>query len=274
MRNILILICLIVSTTLCAQQETSMDKSKKSNSGTKNNTDTTKIHAVGVEVRISDNNVKVCYGNKYDQNNFHGNWSGLELGLNGFANEDYSNYEIKDFMDLRTIKSAAVRLNLIQYDLGIQKHKNNMGFVTGLGLESKNFRFENDYTIENIDGVIQPKPLTYRKLKKSKLHILYVTAPLLFEVQFPDAHNRRIHVSAGVEGGFRLSSRTKIKYKENSGWEKAKNRDNFNLKDFKFDAQFRIGYQGIHLFFNYSLIDLFEKNKGPELTPFIIGIHI
>lgn len=279
MRKIAILLSLICTTTLLYAQVSrenyeNESKTESKTVATEDKDNVTEINVAGVEIKVNeDNKVKIHYRSRYDFDDFKGNWAGIELGFNGYAKEDYSNYTVKNFMDLRTIKSINFRLNLVQIDLGIQKAKNNMGFVTGLGIESKNFRFENRYTLQNIEGVTQPEPITHDRLKKSKLHVLYVTAPILFEMQFPTQSNNRFHVSAGLEGGFRLSSHTKIKYNDGDGWKKSKNRNSFNLNDFKLDAQLRIGYQRTHIFFSYALIDLFEKNKGPKLTPITIGIN-
>ncbi len=284
MRKILILFCLVWATSLYAQKGkvvveksdngTRVEVQGKEKVSVEESEGAARIRLAGIEVKVVDDKVKIEYGkNSNNPDKFRGHWGGLELGINSYFEEDYSNYTVKDFMDLRPIKSIDVRLNLFQVDFGIGKKKNDMGFITGLGLESKDFRFENRYTIENVNGVTQPKRIIYRKLKKSKLNVLYVTAPLLFEMQFSNKRNRKFHIGVGVEGGFRLSSHTKIKYKEDKGWQKSKDRNSFNLNKFKLDAQLRIGYRGAHLFFSYGLIDLFEKNKGPKLTPIVIGIH-
>ncbi len=98
--------------------------------------------------------------------------------------------------------------------------------------------------------------------------------PVIFEMQFPQASRHDFYIGIGVEGGFRLASHTKIKYKEDGDWKKSKDRDNFNLNNWKLDAQLRMGYGGINLFFNYGLVDLFKDNKAPELTPFTVGITL
>ncbi len=234
----------------------------------------TRIRVGSTEINIADENVHVDFWKPKMHKGFRGHWAGFELGVNGYAKQNYDGYEVKNFMDVRPIKSISARFNLLQVDFNLQKKKNNIGLLTGLGFESKDFRFQNAYTIQNVNGRIEPLPLTYNQLKKTKLNIFYATVPLLFEVQFPQANKHNLYFGIGVEGGLRLTSHTKIKYKEDDGWEKAKEHDNFNLNTWKLDAQLRVGYRGINLFFNYGLVDLFKENKGPELTPFTVGITL
>lgn len=236
--------------------------------------DATRIRIGTTEINIANDKVNVDFWKERKRNKFRGNWAGFELGLNGYAGQNYDGYQQKGFMDLQTAKSITARLNFLQLDVGLQKEKKNIGLFTGLGLESKDYRFENANSIQNTNGVTHPLSLSYDKLKKSKLNILYLTAPVMFEVQIPNMNNRRFHIGIGLEGGWRIASHTKVKYKNDGKWKKDKERNSFNLNDFKLDAQLRLGYAGFHLFFNYGLIDLFEENKGPKLTPFTVGITL
>jgi len=219
--------------------------------------------------------------NAYKKPSFRGHWSGFEMGINAFANSDYSIYEGKvepatnDFMDLNLVKSIAVNLNFLQYDIGLQKTKTNIGIVTGMGLEWNNYRFDQDITLQEIDGIIYPDPINPDwSVKKSKLTSLYLTVPLLMEFQIPVKNDHKIHMAAGFVGGLRLGTHTKIKYKRKGNSHKDKDRDDYNLRAFRYSAQVRLGYRAINLFATYGMTDLFRKNKGPELTPYTIGLTL
>jgi len=56
------------------------------------------------------------------------------------------------------------------------------------------------------------------------------------------------------------------------GGTKDKDRSSFNINAFEYAATARVGYKDVGLFATYSLTPLFESGKGPELTPFSIGI--
>jgi len=214
----------------------------------------------------------------YKKPKFRGHWSGFEMGINAFANEDYSNYPagLDNFMDLNLAKSIAVNLNFLQYDISLQKKKTNIGLVTGMGFEWNNYRFDQDITLKEENGVIYPDSETYQEasIKKSKLTSLYLTVPLLMEFQIPVKNDHKIHMSAGLVGGLRLGTHTKIKYKRKGNTHKDKDRDDYNLQAFRYSAQVRLGYRAINLFASYGMTDLFRKNKGPELTPYTIGLTL
>jgi len=211
----------------------------------------------------------------YKKPTFRGHWTGFEMGINAFANTDYSSYNGNEFMDLNLVKSVAVNLNFLQYDISLQKKKTNIGLVTGMGLEWNNYRFDQDITLHEIDGVIYPDPINPDwDVKKSKLTSLYLTVPLLMEFQIPVKNGHKVHMSAGLVGGLRLGTHSKIKYKRNGNSHKDKDKDDFNLQAFRYSAQVRLGYRAINLFATYGMTDLFRNNKGPELTPYTIGLTL
>nr|WP_320117798.1 outer membrane beta-barrel protein [uncultured Marinifilum sp.] len=254
----------------------------------KEDRDTTKIRLGGKQINIIDGwngtRIKIQKVHPWDPNQdeffvekepeFRGHWAGFEMGINAFTNEDYTGYP-NDFMELDVIKSIAVNLNFLQYDISLQKNRNTIGLLTGMGLEWNNYRFDNDITLAKEGGQIIPVDLQTAypdwNIKKTKLTSLYLTVPLLLEFQIPVKYNqRRVHLSAGLVGGLRLGTHTKIKHSGN----KDKDHDDFNLKAFRYSAQARIGYRSLNLFASYGLTELFESNKGPELTPFTVGITL
>ncbi|MBS9767990.1 MAG: hypothetical protein KGV44_10695 [Flavobacteriaceae bacterium] len=281
MKTKFLLAMMLVGATSLFAQETKVKKTDSVKQSKKlsidGKRDTTRIHIGHKEILIVGKKVAIdSVKQKKQKENakFRGHWAGFEMGINGYAKQNYDGYEVQDFMETKPIKSIAVRFNLVQMNFNLQKKKDNIGLLTGLGLESRDYRFSNSYTIENVDGRVQPQLLEYERLKKSKLNVCYATLPVLLEFQFPQQNADRFYVSFGVEGGLRLTSHTKIKYKENGGWKKSKNHNNFNLNNWKLDAQFRMGYRGVNLFFNYGLVNLFKDNKAPELTPFTVGLSV
>ena len=227
------------------------------------------------DVRVIDHDggTEILWGkNKHhevDPNKFKGHWEGIEFGFNAFDKPDYSMYNAsdKDFMSLNQGKSLEIDFNF--YELNIGLCKNYIGLVSGMGLSFNNYRFENPYTLQKGQFMTEPVSLNPDNLSKTKLAITYLNVPLLLEFQVPANHNEgRLFVNAGIIGGVKIGSHTKVKY----GDKKDKDRSGFNLNAFKYEATARIGYKDICLFANYSLTPLFQSGKGPELTPFTIGI--
>lgn len=209
---------------------------------------------------------------------FEGNWAGVEFGINGFANADYGSYNNpqNQFMKNDQIRSNTLNLNILQYSRGIQQVRNNIGLITGLGLCFQNYHF-NDNTTITIDEnrKVQPSILYFDSSQKSKLSILYLDVPLLFEFQIPINHiNNRLYISAGLTGSKRLETHTKIKYRKNGKKEKLKSPGDYSINDYKVAATVRIGYRWANIFVNYDLVPLFESHRGPVLYPFAAGIRL
>lgn len=206
---------------------------------------------------------------RHDPDRFDGHWEGIEFGFNGFDKEDYSMYNSadKDFMSLNQGKSIEFNLNF--YELNIGLAKNYVGLVSGMGFSFNNYRFDNDYTIAKGATRTEPVVLNPNNLSKTKLAVSYLNVPVLLEFQIPVNHNEgRLFINGGIIGGVKIGSHTKVKY----GDKKDKDRSGFNLNSFNYAATARIGYKDISLFAKYSLTPLFQTGKGPELTPFTIGI--
>ncbi|HQB77066.1 MAG TPA: outer membrane beta-barrel protein, partial [Tenuifilaceae bacterium] len=173
------------------------------------------------------------------------------------------------YMDLKQARSWNVNINFLQYSLGFGTDK--AGLVTGMGIEFNDYHFSSETTLKNDNGVTKvDSSFVDFNVSKSKLSTTYFTVPLLLEFQIPAGHHR-LYVSGGIIGGVRLGSHTKVVYND-GGKEKKKNRDDFNLSTFRYGLTARVGYRGLRLFANYYPTSLFEKDKGPELYPFSLGL--
>ena len=201
---------------------------------------------------------------------FKGHWAAVEMGVNSFANVDYKGFT-PNFMDLNQNKSFEISLNFLRYSIGLQKDKRNIGLVTGLGLTFNDYRFSNPYTIENDNGMVKPVLLEKATLSKTKLSTSYLTVPLMLEFQIPvNGREKKLYISGGVIGGLKVGSHTKIK----QDGDKKKSRDDFNINPVRYGGTARVGYKGINLFGTWYLSKFFKDNRGPDLTPFTIGIGL
>ena len=234
------------------------------------------------KIRIGDNEINIgeqgniTFDRKTKKPHFDGHWSGFDIGVNGYLNSNNktSTPEGYEFMDLNYPKSINVQINFFEQNFNLIQ--NHFGLITGLGLEYNNYRFDKDVILdadaETFTGLYLTD--TDRDYTKSKLVVNYLNIPLLLEYQTNARSNKRsFHITAGVVGGLRIGSHSKNVY-EDGGKHKDKNRDDFNLNPFKVSAMARIGWGKINLYGSYSLIEMFETDKGPELYPFSIGISL
>lgn len=201
---------------------------------------------------------------------FKGNWSGFEMGLNNYMNKNFA-FDLPDnakLLDLNTGLSWQFNINFMHKSFGI--YKDRFGFLTGMGFALNNYRFDTKVTFLPDSSPIKFLNDSLSEFKKNKLFISYLTIPLLFEYQIP-IDGARLHFSAGVIGSIKLWSRTKQIFENNE--ERIKSRD-FHLSPFKLEGTFRAGYGAFTLFANYSLLQMFEKGKGPELYPITVGLGL
>lgn len=206
------------------------------------------------------------------RNRFRGHWSGIEFGFNNYNN--VTNTTLPDdirYMDLNTGKSNSFNLNFSQTSLGITRH---FGLVSGLGLNWNNYVFENNNNIEiGPDGyIVEYVPSGGEVLKKSKFTTLYLTIPAMLELQLRTGEGHRMNIGAGVIGGIKLGSHTKMVF-ENG--QKLKSDEDLNLNILRGGVTARVGFENFMIYGTYYLSEWFHEMKGPgayQLEPFEIGV--
>lgn len=208
---------------------------------------------------------------------FKGNWAGVFFAFNGFNQADYSLYGESDegFMDPTLWKSNCMSINLIQVSARLQKNRNFIGLVTGMGMDLQSFSLDHSTSLRKGTQQVEPVLLTYEDNQKSKFSSTYLTVPLLIEFQIPIGNfNRRFYFSTGVIGSLRLNSYTKVKYKLDGKRQKLKTPGDFYLNDTRLSGTVRMGYRWINLFATYDFNPLFKDGKGPVLYPFSVGVAL
>lgn len=239
--------------------------------------DTVTIRVGQREVQVVDGKTvrtQVSVKRRTLRGSFRDNWSGVELGVNGFLSPDNSielPSESEQF-DLDYRKSVAVNLNLWQQNLVLIG--GHLGLVTGIGIGWNNYRFlTNDVMVKGQQSVEFSEGLY--DFKKNKLTVTHLNMPLLLEFQTPGwRSSQQFHLSAGMNVGLRIGSHTKQMVFIDGKREKFKDHKDFYLNPFRYDATARIGWGHVNLFASYALNSLFREGRGPELTPFTVGIRL
>jgi hypothetical protein len=204
------------------------------------------------------------------RNRFRGHWSGVELGFNSYLTSDrsFTLPDEIDYMSLHSGKSINFNLNFSQLSIGLTRH---IGFVTGLGLDWNNYRFNGNNNIQKgSTGIIEPLIPT-GLLDKSKFTTLYLTLPFMLELQLPTDHNR-INLAAGPIGAIKLSSHSKMVFDDG---DKVKSNSDFSLNLLRYGLTARAGYGNFQIYGTYFMSPLFQSGKSPEgiaLYPFEVGI--
>jgi hypothetical protein len=222
------------------------------------------------------------FGNNYDQdeydysnherrrNSFRGHWAAIELGFNNYTSSRSEHFIPNEigYMDLHSGKSNNFNINFAQLNIGLGRH---IGFVTGMGLNWNNYRFDgNNNIVKGTNGeieILDPGVL----LKKSKLTTTYITVPFLLELQVP-ANNNHLNIAAGPIGAVKLMSHSKMVFDDNH---KIKSNSDFNLNMLRYGGTVRLGYSNFQLYGTYYFSPLFQDGKGPggfDLYPFEVGM--
>ena len=203
---------------------------------------------------------------------FTGHWAGLEFGFNNYLTSANSMNLPADinYMSLNSGISNNFNINFSQLSLGFTRH---FGIVTGLGINWNNYKFDGNFNIQKRpDGIIDSlSPLG--TLKKSKLATIYLTLPVMLELQIP-ADNHHINIAGGFIGAIKLGSHTKMVFQHGDD---VKAYGDFNLNLLRYGATARIGYQNFQIYGTYYFTPLFETGKGPgryDLFPFEIGFSL
>jgi hypothetical protein len=201
---------------------------------------------------------------------FRGHWTGIELGFNNYVTSDKSLVLPTDieYMTLHSSSSINFNINFTQLSIGLTRH---IGFVTGLGLNWNNYKFDGNNNIQKgANGIIEildPEAT----LEKSKLATIYLNLPVLLEIQIP-VNNNHLNIAAGPIGGVKIGSHTKMVYQDGPT---IKSNGDFSLNMLRHGVTARVGYGNFQLYGTYYMTPLFQKGKGPSdinLYPFEIGM--
>ena len=201
---------------------------------------------------------------------FDANWNGFEAGLNMlFGPGSAANFDNDyAFLELRPMKSWVFNFNIA--DVGIAFDRRHIaGLYTGIGLGWNNYSFNNPVRLvkgeDHLEGQwIDPSEAI---VKNSKLGVLYVQAPLMIEVR----PTRRFYIAAGVTGGLRVDSWTKIKFQNG---DKTKMHSDYYVNPYKLDASLRVGGRSLGFFAYYNLLPTFDEAHGPTSHTASVGFSL
>jgi len=205
---------------------------------------------------------------KKKEKNFYSHLSGFGLGVNVYLNKDGAMKlpdQYKD-MDLNVSKSINVVLNL--FDVSQPLISNKLAITAGVGTEWHNYRFSEDITLEKKDGVLSTKILT-GNVVKTKLTDWWLNVPVALELN--GGKYNSFYASFGAVGSLLLNSHTKY-VTSDGGKQKHKNWNAFYLNPFRVSLMAKVGYGNFGVYATYSLVQMFQEDKGPELYPFAAGV--
>ena len=153
-----------------------------------------------------------------------------------------------------------------QYDIRIMKSK--FSLVPGIGLSLERFKLKNGaiprFEADDSLKLLLPAETAITGLRRSQLVTNYIDIPV--ELRFnsnPEDPARGFKLAVGGRIGYLYDAFSKIKYKEDGEIKFLKDKQSWNLTQFRYGLSGRIGIGNFSLFGYYNLTPLFEKGKGP-----------
>jgi outer membrane protein with beta-barrel domain len=245
--------------------------------------DTTRLKIKGKEILIFDDKdyestaVEETNEDKEDdEDDEHENkhWAGLELGLAGYVTPSYTlnppgGY---DFLELDYSRSLNFNLNFWEQDINIVKEY--VRLVTGLGFEFSSYSFKNNVNLLPNNPEVAAFTDTIITYQKNKLKTSWITLPLMLGFSTNKDRKKAFHLAAGAVVGYKIGSKLKQKYELDGQKYMPKVKSQYNLLPYRYGLRASIGYGNLNVYATYALSSMFEKNEGPELHPFTLGVRL
>ncbi len=109
--------------------------------------------------------------------------------------------------------------------------------------------------------------------KRSKLSLHYIELPIELRYRHKFKNGLSLKIAVGIKGSAKVNAVSKEVRTGPAGYEQQYNIANIKgLSTWRVGPTFRAGYGPVNLMLYYDLLPLFEKGKGPVMTPFSIGI--
>ena len=177
----------------------------------------------------------------------------------------------QNLMELNSARSNSVGLTFMFKEARLAKKR--LYVRSGLGINWTNYHFKNNINISTSNDSTAFTTDSIRSFDKYKLRATYLQVPLLIGMRLGDL-DHPFGLQFGVVGSYKIGSAIKQKYTLGESKLKDKVKDDYNLNPFKFEALARVSIDNFGFYAKYSLTELFESGRAPELYPFSMGITI
>ncbi len=228
---------------------------------------------------------------KTERRNLFTYWSGLDIGVNTLLGPD-NDAELggaEEFMQIDQGRSRFFAINFMEQKLEFGTH--HVGLMTGLGVEFANYHLRNNVLLAYNSDSIYGIPVESPEFRKNKLRQMGIRVPLMLEFntkrapipseaelasgkKFSYDRKGNFHIAMGVVGSWYFDTMYKQKYRLDEGARKERDKGDYLLLPYRAAASVRVGYGALNLFAEYGLTSFFKDDKGPQLTPFNVGLTI
>jgi len=185
-------------------------------------------------------------------------WNGIQVGTSTLITDG----TYPEFLDLDGTKNRSFAINPFtrRWDLGIPY----VGLSTGLGFEFTRYALNRNVRLQYDADNVWATQDSVNSFTKNHFKTIHLTAPIFLEFNSHKHADKGFRLAVGLEAGYLLSARTKIKYKLDGKKQVDKVKGNFNLTPFKVSPMVLIGYRGVSFYAKASATPIFRDNKGPK----------
>lgn len=201
----------------------------------------------------------------------------LDLGISSYLAED-GGLNMPDeysYMDQRLAKSINVGIQAINLKFGLAGKKNPqvVGLSTGVRFNMVHYSFEENFILDrDHDDFFAAINRDVEQMKNHRLYASYLAIPVMLELNTnPSKSSKSFNLAVGYVYNLLLGSNHRSKSEADT---KLKIKDDYNLNKNIGMLEVRAGYGPVNFYFQYGLDNLFQADKGPELTPINFGINL
>ncbi|MCF0042271.1 hypothetical protein [Dyadobacter fanqingshengii] len=242
------------------------------------------INAKGVEVNDDGDTVTTDSNYRRTGKRFYRSGGGssprkgfnIALGLNTYGtNEATQGYNKEDY-DLKPFGSRYLSLGYIASTTIVKGKNARLHLDFGVDFSWYNLMFDGNNTIEKDSLKVDFTPVTDEdgnvvNMKKTKLVVPYVNLSLMPTLSF--SRSFISYISAGVYGGYRLGSYTKLRREGSKDVDHV--RQNFYIEDLRYGFAAELGIRNFPDFFvSYDFNNLYEAGKGPSVRMLSFGVRL
>ncbi|GGC12324.1 outer membrane beta-barrel protein [Dyadobacter sediminis] len=241
------------------------------------------INAKGVEVKDEDSMSSDSTYERKGKHFYKKSWNSsprkgfnIALGLNTYGTNETTPGYVKSDYDLRPFGSRFVSLGYIASTTVIRSKNARLHLDFGVDFSWYNLMFDGNNTITKDASKVYFPLITDDEgkeisMKKSKLTVPYVNFSIMPTLSF--SRSFVSYISAGVYGGYRLGSYTKLREEGSKDVDHV--RQNFHIENLRYGLGAEIGLRNFpDLFVSYDLNKLYEENKGPSVRMLSFGIRL
>jgi hypothetical protein len=163
--------------------------------------------------------------------------------------------------------------------------KSNFSVHPGIAITSEKYTFKENRSIASVPGIDGYETVLIdldtifpadADIRRSQFHAVYLGIPLEITYNTNREYPKKsFKITVGASFDFRVDAKTRVRYKQDGQNKIDKQKENYDTAWWRVNLTGRFQYASVGVFYNYSMTQLFEGDKGPLGTttqPMSFGI--